>query len=180
MTGALTVTQRALFAAALAIFVLVSGLYAPEARAGEAAALGPVTKLPLPRFVSIRSDEANARRGPGLDYRIDWTFVQRGLPVEVTAEHGQWRRVQDADGLGGWVHRSLLSGARTGLVRGQGTIPLRAEPEAEGRLRALVEPGALAQVASCDGAWCRVRAGNVQGWLPQDTIWGVTADERFD
>ena len=80
-------------------------------------ARGPVTNLPLPRFVSMRAESANARRGPSLDQRVDWEFVHRGLPLEITAEYGQWRRVRDADGAGGWVHHALLSGVRTALVR---------------------------------------------------------------
>ncbi|MEM7211291.1 MAG: hypothetical protein AAF479_05245, partial [Pseudomonadota bacterium] len=31
--------------------------------------LGTVTKLPIPRYVSLRSSKINVRRGPGLDYR---------------------------------------------------------------------------------------------------------------
>ena len=47
--------------------------------AEEAVTRGAVTNLPLPRFVSIRADSANARRGPGLDHRVDWEFVRRNL-----------------------------------------------------------------------------------------------------
>ena len=89
---------------------------------------GPVTNLPLPRFVSMRAESANARRGPSLDQRVDWEFVRRGLPLEITAEYGQWRRVRDAEGDGGWVHHALLSGVRTALVRGEAPVPLRAGP----------------------------------------------------
>src|SRR5689334_3953709 len=35
-----------------------------EGQAPAAADRGPVTHLPLPRFVSMRSDTANVRRGP--------------------------------------------------------------------------------------------------------------------
>ena len=87
-----------------------------------------MTNLPLPRFVSMRAESANARRGPKLDQRVDWEFVRRGLPLEVVAEYGQWRRVRDAEGDGGWVHHTLLSGVRTALVRGEAPVALRAGP----------------------------------------------------
>ena len=74
---------------------------------------GPVTNLPIPRFVSLKADEANVRRGPSLTHRIDWVFTRREMPLMIVAEHGHWRKVQDRDGAGGWVHYALLSGART-------------------------------------------------------------------
>ncbi|MEM6465351.1 MAG: SH3 domain-containing protein, partial [Pseudomonadota bacterium] len=78
---------------------------------------GKVTNLPIPRYVSIKAKEANARRGPSLNHRIDWVFHHRGTPLRVTAEHGHWRRVEDVDGAGGWMHYALLSVARFVLIR---------------------------------------------------------------
>jgi SH3-like domain-containing protein len=169
-------------AAGLAWLGLAASLcvaWPPAAPAGEAVR-GPVTNLPLPRYVSIRADTANARRGPGLDHRVDWEFVRRGLPVEVTAEYGHWRRVRDADGLGGWVHHTLLSGVRTALVRGPDMTPLRADPDPAADIRAMVEPGVVARLEACDGAWCEIRAGNVGGWLQRSALWGVAPDETLD
>lgn len=65
---------------------------------------GSVTNLPLPRFVSMKAVEGNVRRGPSLAHRIDWVFTRRDMPLEIVAEYGHWRRVQDRDGLGGWIH----------------------------------------------------------------------------
>jgi hypothetical protein len=38
------------------------------------------------------------------------------MPLKITAEFENWRRVEDFEGAGGWVHYSLLSGVRTALV----------------------------------------------------------------
>ena len=43
--------------------------------------------LPLPRFVSIMSDAANVRRGPGPDFPLLWQYQRRNLPLEVIAEY---------------------------------------------------------------------------------------------
>ena len=77
---------------------------------GKEATSGPVTNLPLPRFVSLKASEANVRRGPSLDHRIDWVFRHRDMPLRVTAEFGHWRRVEDNEGQGGWIYYTLLSG----------------------------------------------------------------------
>jgi SH3-like domain-containing protein len=151
-------------------------------------ARGPETNLPLPRFVSMKASSANARRGPSQSYRIDWEFVRRGMPLQVTAEYGHWRRVQDAEGQGGWVHHSLLTGGRTVLMRGEDMVPLRTEPSEGGRLLAWAEPGAIARLDRCEGAWCRISAeppdaceglwcristGRIDGWVAKAVLWGV-------
>ena len=153
----------------------------PAAAAGtRTGQRGPVTSLPLPRYVSMRAESANARRGPSLDQRVDGEFLQRGLPLRITAESGQWRRVEDADGLGGWVHQALLSGTRTGLVQGETAVGLRRKAgEAAGTV-ALLEPGVIVRIESCEGGWCAVTAGKFDGYLPQAVLWGVDPGEAFD
>lgn len=141
---------------------------------------GPVTKLPLPRFVSLRAETGNARRGPSMDQKVDWTFNHRGLPLEITAEYGQWRRVRDRDGAGGWVHHMLLSGVRTVIVTADEPVSLLAEPDERARTRAVAEPGVIAKVEACEGAWCEVETGGIEGWLPRDAVWGVGADETIE
>ncbi len=77
---------------------------------------GPITGLPTPRFVSLKADEVNVRRGPGWDHAVAWVFHRAGLPVEVIAEFDVWREVRDSEGATGWVAGTLLSGRRTVLV----------------------------------------------------------------
>ena len=151
-----------------------------HAQAGAEPGRGPVTNLPLPRFVSMRAESANARRGPSLDQRVDWAFVRRGLPLEVVAEYGQWRRVRDAEGYGGWVHHTLLSGVRTALVLGEAPVALRADPADGAAVRAMAEPGVVARLEACSGDWCEIDAGGVEGWLPRPAIWGVGAEETVE
>ena len=162
--------------AALALVALL----APAAPAGGVAARGSVTNLPLPRYVSMRAETANARRGPGLSHRVDWEFVHRGMPLEVTAEYGQWRRVHDADGMGGWVHHSLLSGVRTAVVRAAAPVALRAGPGERAAVRAMAEPGVVGRLEGCQHAWCRIGAGGTSGWVPRAALWGVEPGEEFD
>ena len=76
--------------------------------------IGAVTKLPIPRYVSLRSSRINVRRGPGLDYRKDWVFRHAGWPVKVVEEYGDWRRIVDVDEAGGWVFHAMLNGAAHG------------------------------------------------------------------
>jgi SH3-like domain-containing protein len=146
---------------------------APAAGAGQEPARGPVTSLPLPRFVSLRAETANARRGPSLSHRVDWEFVRRGWPLQITAEYGHWRRVRDVEGAGGWVHHSLLSGVRTVVFAGGALEPLHVTTSETSAIRAYVEPGVVARLDRCDGAWCRVTAEGADGWVRRAALWGA-------
>ena len=137
---------------------------------------GPVTNLPVPRYVSLKGSEGNARRGPSLSHRIDWVFRHAGMPLRVTAEFGHWRRVEDKDGAGGWVHYALLSGVRTALVT-QDMLELHSRPEADSSVVARAEAGAIVRLGECNPGWCRISGGGQRGWVPKSTIWGVDANE---
>lgn len=140
---------------------------------------GPVTNLPVPRYVSLKASESNVRRGPSLSHRIDWVFQRRNMPLRITAEHGHWRRVEDRDGFGGWVHYSLISGNRTVLVE-RDMLPLYARPGPGTSVVAALENGVIAELGECGPQWCRLRSGGYRGWAEKSALWGVDADEIRD
>ncbi len=137
---------------------------------------GAVTNLPLPRFVTLKSGDGNARRGPGLTHRIDWVFVKSGMPLLLTAEYENWRRVEDAEGLGGWVHYSLLSGTRSVLVA-QDMAEFRYAAEAGSEVMFQAERGVLGRLLECSVDWCRVNTNGEKGWILKTALWGVKPDE---
>lgn len=152
---------------------------APALASGDDNKRGPVTNLPLPRYVSLKASKANVRRGPSLTHRIDWIFKRRDMPLRVTAEHGHWRRVQDIEGAGGWVHYSLLSGSRTVIVTAD-MLPLNMRAEPDTSMVAQLELGVVAQLQKCTPSWCRIAAGGYKGWVQKNKIWGVGAEEIRD
>jgi SH3-like domain-containing protein len=141
--------------------------------------VGCVTNLPLPRFVSLKGNEGNARRGPGLTHRIDWVFTRSGMPLRITAEFENWRRVEDFEGAGGWVHYSLLSGVRTALVT-LDMAELHDTPSQEATVVAQAEMGVIGRILECQAEWCRVALDGQRGWVRKSAIWGVKTDEVFD
>lgn len=145
----------------------------------RAQALGPETNLPLPRFVSLKTEKANIRRGPGLTHRIDWVFLRRGMPLEIVAEHGHWRKVRDVDGAAGWVHYAMLRGERSAVI----TAPraaLRQEPERAAPLVALAEAGVILTIGGCTAEWCEGAADGKNGWVLKEEIWGALPGDVFD
>ena len=142
-------------------------------------------KLPLPRFVSLKSARVNLRVGPGKDYAVSWLYLKPGLPVEVIQEYDLWRRIRDSEGTEGWVYHSLLSGERTALAapwlkgKTQATITMHRSAATDGPIVAEMEPGVLTKVRECSFGWCEVEASGRRGFVTQKEIWGVYPDERF-
>lgn len=140
---------------------------------------GKVTNLPIPRYVSLKSSEGNVRRGPSLRHRIDWVFKHRNMPLEIVGEFGHWRQVRDRDGVGGWMHYSLLSGARNVIIDADLT-PLYSRADQEAQINAYLEAGVIARVERCGPIWCRLRADGIRGWTTKNNLWGVRNNEVID
>lgn len=140
--------------------------------------------LPLPRFVSLKSAKVNSRIGPGVTYGIDWMYMKAGLPMEITQEFDNWRRVRDADGAEGWINQSLLSGKRTAMVtpwqKGKKTrVNLLEEADSKAATVAILEPGVIGQIHSCNGEWCEMTFDGHDGWVAQNLLWGAYPGEQI-
>lgn len=140
---------------------------------------GSVTNLPLPRFVSLKGNEGNARRGPGLTHRIDWVFTRSGMPLKITAEFEHWRRVEDAEGVGGWVHYALLSGVRSVLVATD-LADFHTRPQDGSEVLFRAERNVVGWVQECRGDWCRVSVDGDRGWVQTSALWGVQPGEVIE
>ena len=159
---------RFALAAALAAFLL-----APVSRAQTGA-----EGRPVPRFVSLKSDDVNARIGPGKRYPVKWKYVRKGLPVEIIAEYELWRKIRDWEGQESWVHAAMLTGKRRVIVTGETrTLHRRADASAPAVVR--LKPGMVADVENCGEIWCRVEVRNYRGWLKRTDIWGVYPEEEI-
>ena len=139
--------------------------------------------LPVPRYVSLKSDHVNVRAGPTKDNDVAWVYTRAGLPVEITAEFENWRRVRDSEGAEGWVYHSMLSGRRTAVVTMKAKDQLapiydRADPESA--VAARLQAGVVTQVKKCTNGWCRVTGNGFDGWIEQQRLWGVYADEKVE
>ncbi|TYC72388.1 aspartyl-trna synthetase [Stappia sp. BW2] len=155
---------------------LLATSVAPQAQGTTTGASG----LPVPRFVSLKSDRVNVRIGPSREHDIAWTFVQSGLPVEIIGEFENWRRIRDWEGKQGWVFRSLLSSRRTALVtpwEKSDRTPLRSRSRSDADIVAELDPFVLTTISECAGGWCRVNGENYDGWLDQTRLFGVYPDE---
>jgi SH3-like domain-containing protein len=164
--------------------VLVSVLLGSPVIAGLAKE-SPLTTsgLPVPRYVSLKSDHVNVRAGPTKDNDVAWVYTRAGLPVEITAEYENWRRVRDSEGAEGWVYHSLLSGRRTAVVtmkHKDDLAPIYDTADPSSAIAARLQAGVVAQVKKCNASWCHIAGNGFDGWIQQERLWGVYADEQVN
>jgi len=163
-------------AANLALCLLALTLLAGCGRKeGETERVTP-SGLPVPRYVTIKFDPVNARAGPGDDHKLLWVYHAKGLPVQVVAETADWRRICDPDGSLSWVHKRSVDGRRAAMRLQAAPLALHTGPRDSAAVVAYLAPRAVAQLDKCQKGWCRLQAGQAEGWTEQDQVWG--ADER--
>jgi SH3-like domain-containing protein len=164
--------------AALALLLLCGWTAAPQGT-GPGPGVGSVTKLPVPRFVSLRTDEVNFRAGPGFQYPVTWVYQRDGLPVEVIGEFDVWRHVLAPDGGIGWVHMATIRARRTFFITAQQAV-LRRSPSPDAAPVAYLQNGVSGVLISCDRTsdFCKAAAGRYVGYLARADFWGAFPGEK--
>ena len=152
--------------AALAVLVAGAAFAAEQSRPTPSG-------LPVPRYVSLKFDDVNARSGPGDDYRLLWVYRARGLPLQVVAETADWRRVCDPQHGLSWVKATGVDGRRTALSLQSAPLPIRAKPDPNARVQAYLAARAVAMLDHCQGGWCKVKASGASGWIQASQVWGT-------
>jgi SH3-like domain-containing protein len=170
------------FVLAAAVIASLAALPMVAHAAGELTT-GSVSGLPVPRFVSLKSDKVNVRGGPNRDQDVRWVYTRAGMPVEITAEFENWRRIRDWEGSEGWVYHSLLSGKRTAVVvpdLKDELVPLYERANPESAVVAKLQAGVQGALQACTGAWCEFRGKGFDGWIRQDRLWGAYPNEKVE
>lgn len=152
------------------ILILLSGISASALVANSA----------VPRFLSIKFNEVNARTGPENDCPIDWVFVKKGEPVEVVAEFGHWRKIKDIKGEGGWVHSSGVSASRSAIIVSQAKVQLLSSPHESSGAVANLMPDLRCNLHKCIKEWCQISCKSYKGWVMRKYLWGVYPEEFQD
>ena len=134
--------------------------------------------LPVPRFVTIKFGEVNARTGPESDCPIEIIFIQKGEPVEIVAEYGQWRKIRDVDNEGGWVHSSVISGNRSVIITSKAETFLLKNPGQHENIVAKLLPKTRCKFHKCKDDWCSITCESYKGWVARKLLWGVYPEDN--
>jgi SH3-like domain-containing protein len=154
--------------------------------------VGKETGLPIPRFVILKSNKSNIRKGPGMKYGIIWTYLRKGYPMEVIAEFENWRKLRDIDGTEGWINENLVTGRRNAIVIANkfSTKPNKYKSRLKAKEMVLfkhpdetsypvvkAEFGVIASISKCGLEWCKIRVDKYSGWIRKENLWGVYKEE---
>jgi SH3-like domain-containing protein len=160
------------------VFAAILLCAATAAHAQDLSILNP-SGLPIPRFVSLKSNEVNMRVGPGKRYPITWVYRRADMPVQIIEEFAHWRKIRDFEGSAGWVHKGLLDGSRTALIIDK-QQNLYAQPDATSRTLMRADAMVIGHVKACIPEWCQLVIEGHEGWIRKPDIWGVTREETFE
>ena len=142
--------------------------------------IGSDSRNPIPRFVSIKSSEANLRVGPDTDYPIILKYILPHIPLKVEDEFDKWRKIVDSENNKGWIHVSLLSNNRYGIIKEKlnGYVNMLKKPN--GNAIGSIGSGNIVKLKKCEDNWCLIIYENHEGWLKNNYIWGLFNNENFD
>ena len=134
----------------------------------------------LPRWVSLKYNTVNGRKGPGKHFPHLWTFQRKGTPVIVINEMDHWRQIRDIEGGESWVRNVALSGHKTAIVT-RSTHLLRSTKR-KSRVLATLAPNLLVNIESCNDHYCFVEVDfednkskkkGPSGYISREDLWGV-------
>ena len=129
------------------------------------------------KFATLKSSEVNVRVGPNRRHPVEWVYKRKNYPVEILQEFGQWRKIRDMEGEGGWVHESLISLRRSLIIR-KALTPIYKEARTTSAVLAHAEEQAILTLLQCKNSWCQVKWGRLKGWLESDSAWGIYPSEK--
>ena len=139
--------------------------------------IGKETGLEIPRYVSLKSDDANIRVGPSKNYPIEIKYIKKNYPLKVLDEYEEWRKVEDFNRNIGWIHKSLISGIRTGIVLSNDNKNISILNTLDGNVIGEIGNGNIVFLEKCKIDWCLVSVDNYEGWMDKNYIWGVKEKE---
>ena len=122
-------------------------------------------------FASIKSNKANLRVGPGVNYPIDWIYIKKTLPVKVIDKYEQWRKIQDIDNTIGWIHQNLLTSKRYLIITEDTQI--HSDGSKPSQVIAKIDARVIVKLKKCQNEWCNIEVQNIKGLINKDYIWGV-------
>ena len=139
--------------------------------------IGKETGLEIPRYISLKSSDANIRVGPSMNYPIKIKYIIKNYPLKVLEEYEDWRKVEDYKNNIGWIHKSLISGNRTGIVLSKDNKNIELLNTLGGNVIGEIGKNNIINLEKCKIDWCLVSSGNFRGWMDKKYIWGVKQNE---
>tara|TARA_B100002052_G_scaffold236829_1_gene220326 strand:- start:284 stop:850 length:567 start_codon:yes stop_codon:yes gene_type:complete len=145
----------------------------------KASEMGSETGLTIPRFVSLKSNDANIRVGPSINYPITIKYIVKNFPLMIIEEHSNWRKIIDFEQNIGWIHKSLIKGERYGIIISEENNIIKVYNTLNGKIIGKITKGNIVSIEKCKIQWCLVSVNKNKGWVNKRNIWGVKDKEIY-
>ncbi len=124
----------------------------------------------LAERLTVASDIANIRSGPGTKHDIIWN-VEKHHPLFILEKSGHWYRFRDFEGDEGWIHDSLLT-KTPAVITIKDTCNIRSGPGTNNTILFTVEKGIPFKVLKKQENWIQIEhADGDQGWIHKSLVW---------
>lgn len=173
--------SASIFGMMICVGLLMAMSVAPMRTAGaqETKLVVQGSGLPVPRFVTLKSDTVNMRVGPGREYPLSWVYKKKNLPVKVIAEFDVWRKIIDHEGTTGWVHSQLVTLKRYALIQSRLTKLYR-KADFDSPVVAVADKGVIVELQICEAQWCRIATQDLRAFVRREDIWGILENETLN
>tara|TARA_Y100000590_G_scaffold7004_1_gene8981 strand:- start:3995 stop:4459 length:465 start_codon:yes stop_codon:yes gene_type:complete len=126
------------------------------------------------KFLSLKNNQVNLRKGPSFDYPIILIYKKKYLPVVIVDKSETWRKVTDFQNNSGWIHVSQLS-RRSSAINIKNEAIFYKKPTIFSKPLAKLSVGRLVLIQKCKIKWCKIKTGNFKGWILKKYLWGKTS-----
>ncbi len=120
--------------------------------------------------LSISSNQANIRSGPGSKNKILWK-VEKYHPIETISKKGNWYHFKDFENDEGYVHKSVLSKTKTIITKNK-LSNIRSGPGGKNKIIFTVEKGIPFKILKKKGKWLKIKHHDGdEGWIHKSLVW---------
>tara|TARA_A100001011_G_scaffold400724_1_gene517984 strand:- start:5336 stop:5776 length:441 start_codon:yes stop_codon:yes gene_type:complete len=122
-------------------------------------------------FLTLRNDKVNLRQGPSFEYPIKLFYKKKYLPVLVQDKSNNFIKIRDHENNTGWIHISQLSKKKSGINIDENLIVFQ-NPTLYSKPLVILQKGRLCIIKRCKNIWCKIKTGDVNGWVKKESLWG--------
>ena len=121
-------------------------------------------------YLSLKKNKVNVRYGPSFDSPIKFVYKKINLPIKQIDKKENFRRIIDFKKNSGWIHISQLKKVNS-VITIEDKILFK-KPSIFSKPIANIKKGRLLIVQKCEMDWCKVKTGDLKGWIDKKNLWG--------
>ena len=122
------------------------------------------------KFLSLKKNKVNVRYGPSFDFPVKYVYKKINLPIKQIDKKENFRRIIDFKKNSGWIHISQLKKVNS-VITIEDKILFK-KPSIFSKPIANIKKGRLLIVQKCEMDWCKVKTGDLKGWIDKKNLWG--------